>query len=197
MDTFLVRNHCSCNLIDYSVLQIFARKNYGETWPKLRNVMVYFNYMTYIFRLNLVCLGFEFIWVHEASCFMLQLNCYRPWPNSLLSFDSTLFLLLIEKYFLLSYCNDLLIKRNIFLKGIACALQFDDQHVGIYAGDGDSYVDFAEVYEPIIREYHHVGEDFKHASDLDASKITGNIDPNAPVHSTRFVNISFNKIFAC
>lgn len=70
-------------------------------------------------------------------------------------------------------------------QGIACALQFDDQHVGIYAGDGDSYVDFAEVYEPIIREYHHVGEDFKHASDLDASKITGNIDPNAPVHSTR------------
>ena len=91
----------------------------------------------------------------------------------------------------------MLIKRNIFLKGIACALQFDDQHVGIYAGDGDSYVDFAEVYEPIIREYQHVGEDFKHASDLDASKITGNIDPNAPVHSTRFVNISFNKIFAC
>ena len=124
MDTFLVRNHCSCNLIDYSVLQIFARKNYGETWPKLRNVMVYFNYMTYIFRLNLVCLGFEFIWVHEASCFMLQLNCYRPWPNSLLSFDSTLFLLLIEKYFLLSYYNDLLIKRNIFWRElhVLCSL---------------------------------------------------------------------------
>lgn len=68
---------------------------------------------------------------------------------------------------------------------VACAVQFDDQHVGVYAGDGDCYVDFAEVLEPVIIEYHGVKEDFKHTSDLDPSKLSGNINPDAPVHSTR------------
>ena len=36
-------------------------------------------------------------------------------------------------------------------KAIACAVDFDDQHCGIYAGDGDSYKDFAEVFDPIIQ----------------------------------------------
>merc|ERR1712045_916967 len=31
-------------------------------------------------------------------------------------------------------------------QAIACAVQFDDQHCGIYAGDKDSYVDFADVF---------------------------------------------------
>merc|ERR1719431_741638 len=31
-------------------------------------------------------------------------------------------------------------------KAIACAVQFDDQHCGIYAGDVDSYRDFAEGF---------------------------------------------------
>lgn len=70
-------------------------------------------------------------------------------------------------------------------QGIACAVEYDDQHVGVYAGDGDCYVDFAEFLDPLIRDYHGVPEEFQHASDLDASKITGNIDANAPVHSTR------------
>jgi len=70
-------------------------------------------------------------------------------------------------------------------KAIACAVEFDDQHVGIYAGCGDSYVDFADVFEPIIMEYHGVSGDFKHVSDMDSSKIVGNIDENAPVKSTR------------
>merc|ERR1711971_794128 len=36
-------------------------------------------------------------------------------------------------------------------QAIACAVDFDDQHCGIYAGDGDSYKDFAEVFDPIIK----------------------------------------------
>ena len=36
-------------------------------------------------------------------------------------------------------------------KAIACAVDFDDQNCGIYAGDWDSYKDFAEVFDPIIQ----------------------------------------------
>merc|ERR1712142_1421323 len=70
-------------------------------------------------------------------------------------------------------------------KAIACAVHFDNQHCGIYAGDWDSYKDFADVFDPIIQEYHGISATSKHTSDMDASKITGNIDPAAPVHSTR------------
>merc|ERR1712242_118660 len=70
-------------------------------------------------------------------------------------------------------------------KAIACAVEFDNQHCGIYAGCWDSYKDFAEVFDPIIQEYHGISATSKHTSDMDASKITGNINPAAPVHSTR------------
>jgi len=70
-------------------------------------------------------------------------------------------------------------------QAIACAVDFDDQHCGIYAGDADSYKDFAEVFDPIIVEYHGLPADFKHTSDMDADKIKGNIDSRAPCHSTR------------
>jgi protein-arginine kinase len=70
-------------------------------------------------------------------------------------------------------------------QAIACAVQFDDQHCGIYAGDQDSYEDFKEVFEPLILEYHGLGADFAHTSDMDVNKIQGNVDPNAPVKSTR------------
>ena len=36
-------------------------------------------------------------------------------------------------------------------KAIACAVQFDDQHCGIYAGDVDSYMDFASVFDSSSR----------------------------------------------
>ena len=70
-------------------------------------------------------------------------------------------------------------------KAIACAVDFDDQHCGIYAGDGDSYKDFATVFDPIIQEYHGITADSTHTSDMDASKISGNIDDDVPVKSTR------------
>merc|ERR1711974_825 len=70
-------------------------------------------------------------------------------------------------------------------QAIACAVQFDDQHCGIYAGDEDSYKDFAEVFDPLIQEYHGIRPDAKHTSDMDPTKIKGNIDECVPVHSCR------------
>merc|ERR1711936_1359552 len=71
------------------------------------------------------------------------------------------------------------------IQAIACAVEFDNQHCGIYAGDWDSYKDFAPVFDPIIQEYHGISANSKHTSDMDASKINGNIVEGAPVHSTR------------
>jgi hypothetical protein len=68
---------------------------------------------------------------------------------------------------------------------IAVATEFDNQHCGIYAGDFDSYKDFAEVFDPIIQEYHGISADATHTSDMDSSKITGKIPDKAPVKSTR------------
>merc|ERR1712154_314842 len=70
-------------------------------------------------------------------------------------------------------------------KAIACAVEFDNQHCGIYAGDWDSYKVFADVFDPIIQDYHGISADSEHTSDMDVTKIKGNIDGTAPVHSTR------------
>merc|ERR1711925_9538 len=70
-------------------------------------------------------------------------------------------------------------------QAIACAVQFDNQHCGIYAGDWDSYKVFSDVFDPLIQEYHGISPDAVHTSDMDVNKIKGNIDPAAPVHSTR------------
>merc|ERR1739847_22040 len=70
-------------------------------------------------------------------------------------------------------------------KAIACAVEFDNQHCGIYAGDWDSYKVFADVFDPLIQDYHGIAADATHTSDMDHTKIKGNIDPTAPVHSTR------------
>merc|ERR1712223_118043 len=70
-------------------------------------------------------------------------------------------------------------------QAIACAVEYDDQHCGIYAGDADSYKDFADVFHPLILEYHGLSEDFSHTSDMDFNKLKGNINADAPVKSTR------------
>merc|ERR1711970_1583262 len=70
-------------------------------------------------------------------------------------------------------------------KAIACAVEFDNRHCGIYAGDWDSYKVFADVFDPIIQEYHGISADSVHTSDMDVGKINGNIVEGAPVHSTR------------
>merc|ERR1712114_124149 len=70
-------------------------------------------------------------------------------------------------------------------KAIACAVEFNNQHCGIYAGDWDSYKVFSDVFDPLIQEYHGIAADSTHTSDMDASKIKGTISKEAPVHSTR------------
>merc|ERR1712177_4944 len=70
-------------------------------------------------------------------------------------------------------------------KACACAIEFDNQHCGIYAGDWDCYKDFSEIFDAIIQEYHGISADAKHTSDMDAEKIKGNIGADVPVHSTR------------
>ena len=70
-------------------------------------------------------------------------------------------------------------------KAIACAVDFGNQHCGIYAGDWDSYKDFAEVFDAIIQEYHGISATAKHTSDMDPEKIKGNVNEGVPVHSTR------------
>merc|ERR1712002_91525 len=70
-------------------------------------------------------------------------------------------------------------------KACACAIEFDNQHCGIYAGDWDSYKDFAEIFDAVIQDYHGISADAKHTSDMDATKIKGNINADVPVHSTR------------
>merc|ERR1712142_1383886 len=44
---------------------------------------------------------------------------------------------------------------------------------------------FKDVFDPIITEYHGLPDSFSHTSDMDVGKIEGNINENAPVHSTR------------
>merc|ERR1712126_805196 len=70
-------------------------------------------------------------------------------------------------------------------KAIACAVEFDNQHCGICAGDWDSYKVFADVFDPLIQDYHGISPDAVHTSDMDVNKIKGNINPAAPVHSCR------------
>lgn len=83
--------------------------------------------------------------------------------------------------------KDIVTKTSGFTlkKACACAIEFDNQHCGIYAGDEDSYIDFAPVFDPIICEYHGLPASFKHVSDMDTTKIKGNIDAEIPVHSVR------------
>ena len=64
--------------------------------------------------------------------------------------------------------------------------------MGIYAGDSDTYSVFADVFNPIILDYHGLEEGFSHISDLDIEKVDGTINPDAPVLSTRY-----NLIFQC
>merc|ERR1712106_817761 len=58
-------------------------------------------------------------------------------------------------------------------KACACAIEFDNQHCGIYAGCWDSYKDFSEIFDAVIQEYHGISPDDKHTSDMDVTKTVG------------------------
>eukprot|EP00730_Choanoeca_flexa_P005112 TRINITY_DN11879_c0_g1_i1.p2 TRINITY_DN11879_c0_g1~~TRINITY_DN11879_c0_g1_i1.p2 ORF type:complete len:421 (+),score=134.34 TRINITY_DN11879_c0_g1_i1:2770-4032(+) len=62
-----------------------------------------------------------------------------------------------------------------------------DSGVGLYAGDEDAYTVFAPLFDALIEDYHggYKPTD-KHVSDMDASKLTGTVDPEGKyVLSTR------------
>lgn len=72
-------------------------------------------------------------------------------------------------------------------KCLSCAIAFDDQSLGFYAGDYDCYKDFVEVVEKIIIDYHGVKPDFKHTSNMDYTQVKGNAtdEDKCKIHSTR------------
>ena len=54
-------------------------------------------------------------------------------------------------------------------KALKGAIQFDDLPCGIYAGDKESYVKFAEVFDNIILAYHDLQFSFQHDFDVPKS----------------------------
>merc|ERR1712026_76475 len=86
--------------------------------------------------------------------------------------------------------NEIVSKTSQFTlaKAIACAVEFDNQHCGIYAGDEDSYVDFADVFDPLICEYHGLAPDFKHTSDMDSSKVSV-FPPESPSNNVSMLRL--------
>jgi len=61
-----------------------------------------------------------------------------------------------------------------------------DSLVGCHAGDIDSYSLFAELFDPVIEEYHRgYSKDCKHVTDLDPAKLTSEINDKDAIVSTR------------
>jgi protein-arginine kinase len=50
-------------------------------------------------------------------------------------------------------------------KAIASGLAHSDSHIGLYAGDAQSYQTFALIFDPIIREYHQFKSSQRHQHD--------------------------------
>merc|ERR1719341_2147329 len=83
-------------------------------------------------------------------------------------------------------CEQKTATTNFMLRqAVACSVMFSNQHCGIYAGDWDSYKDYALIFDPIIQEYHGIKPEDIHVSDMDVAKIKGIINTDAPVHSVR------------
>lgn len=62
-----------------------------------------------------------------------------------------------------------------------------DSGIGVYAGDEESYTLFAELFDPIIEEYHGFGKENKHQSNLNPNDLNApNPDPEGKfILSTR------------
>ena len=98
---------------------------------------------------------------------------------------STLFGKHISKDVWEKYCNHKTKTSQCTLaQATVCATIFEPT-CGIFPGDWDSYKDFAEVFDPVIQDYHGLSEGFMHKSDMDVSKLKGGLDLNAPIISTR------------
>ena len=51
----------------------------------------------------------------------------------------------------------------------------------------DILVEFSEIFDPIIQDYHGINEGATHKTNLDPTKVTSNIKPLYPAHSVRYV----------
>ena len=61
-----------------------------------------------------------------------------------------------------------------------------DSLVGCHAGDAESYDDFKELFDPVIEAYHGgYGPERKHVTDLDSSKLEGDINDKSMIKTTR------------
>lgn len=60
-----------------------------------------------------------------------------------------------------------------------------DSSVGIYAGDAESYQAFADIFDPIIHEYHRFSDERPHMSDLSVPGLENPDPENQYIVSTR------------
>jgi arginine kinase len=66
-----------------------------------------------------------------------------------------------------------------FLQAIQSGVLNQDSHIGVYAGDADSYDLFSPLFDPIIEEYHGFSDTDIHQSYLDAGMLSvPNPDPD-------------------
>ena len=74
-----------------------------------------------------------------------------------------------------------------FSQAINSGVVNQDSHIGVYAGDADSYSLFSPLFDPIIEEYHGFSGTDAHRSDLDADLLSvPNPDPEGDfILSTR------------
>lgn len=71
-------------------------------------------------------------------------------------------------------------------KAINTGIVNQDSLVGCHAGDAESYKVFSELFDPVIEAYHGgYTPDKKHTTDLDPSKLVGDIEDKSMIKSTR------------
>jgi creatine kinase/arginine kinase len=74
-----------------------------------------------------------------------------------------------------------------FSQAINSGILNQDSHVGVYAGDAESYTLFAPLFDPIIEEYHGFSTQNVHQSDMDIDTLSlSNPDPEGDfIYSSR------------
>ncbi len=64
-------------------------------------------------------------------------------------------------------------KNNSLQQVIASGVAHQDSHIGVYAGDKESYTIFSSLFDPIIKEYHGFSKHQKHNSNTDITQFSG------------------------
>jgi len=98
---------------------------------------------------------------------------------------------LLAKHLTEAIFNKLVDKKTkhgfTLIDAIKSGIKNIDSGIGVYAGDVESYSIFKELFEPIIIDYHQIGIESKHKSNLDSSNFKGeHLDSNGEyIISTR------------